>query len=192
MAKTMSTDLSTLRDGPLPWGLQQEELLRCGLAADPELVVITSSALDRVFKADLVLRDKLHDELPAVAVQVTTRRDAPDKVQRTFNRLRTTRAFARAVYLILTVSASRSEIFPVLARLLRQVASHDAEGMFVVQLEEARGRVRTRLIQTMLFNAPLIGLPQSAKYAVSSLNSERPSARLITSQPEWRKSCVAG
>ena len=192
MAKTMSTDLSTLRDGPLPWGLQQEELLRCGLAADPELVVITSSALDRVFKADLVLRDKLHDELPAVAVQVTTRRDAPDKVQRTFNRLRTTRAFARAVYLILTVSASRSEIFPVLARLLRQVASHDAEGMFVVQLEEARGQVRTRLIQTMLFNAPLADLPPSEKHEVGSFNSGRPGARLFTTQPKWRKSCVIG
>ena len=192
MPKSMSINHSTQPDGPLPWGLQQEELLRRGLAADPELVVITSTALDRVFKADLVLRDKLHDELPAVAVQVTTRRDAPDKVQRTFNRLRTTRAFARAIYLILTVSASRPEIFPVLARLLRQVAAHDVEGMFVVQIEEAGGQIRTRMMQTMLFNVPLTSTPPAASCTVNALSNERSGPRLFAPQPEWRKSCVAG
>lgn len=192
MPMIVTNNLSTQQNGPLPWGLQQEEELRRGLAAVPGLVVTSSVNLDRVFKADLVLRDKLHDELPWVAVQVTTRRNAPEKMQRTFDKLRTTRAFARAVYLILTVSASRPEIFPVLTRLLRQVARDDAEGMFVVQLEEARGEVRTRLIQTMLFSAPLTSLPQSAKYAVSSLNNERSGARLFTAQSNWRKSCVAG
>ena len=192
MPKTVTTTLSTQHEGPLPWGLQQEELLRRGLAADPELEVTTPANFDFVFKTDLVVRNKLREELPPVGVQVTTRRDAPDKVQITFNRLRTTRAFARAIYLILTVSASRPEIFPVLARLLRQVADHDAEGMFVVLLEEAGGQIRTRLIQTMLFNVPFTSTPQAGSCTVRALNNEHSGSRLFTPQPEGRKSCVAG
>ena len=186
MPKTMSTNLSTPRNGTLSWGLQQEELLRRGLAADPELEVTTSENLDFVFKTDLVVRNKLHGELPAVGVQVTTRRDAPEKVQRTFNTLRTTRAFARAIYLILAVSASRPEIFPALARLLRKVASQDAEGMFVVRLEEAGGQVRTRMMQTMLFNAPLASSPLVGRCTVYAVNNEHPGARLYPTQPGWR------
>jgi len=192
MPKTVITTIPTQDDGPIPWGLQQEELLRRGLAADPELEVTTPANFDFVFKTDLVVRNKLHEELPPVGVQVTTRRDAPDKVQRTFNRLRTTRAFARAIYLILTVSASRPEIFPVLARLLRQVAAHDVEGMFVVQIEEAGGQIRTRMMQTMLFNVPLTSTPPAASCTVNALNNERSGSRLFALQPRWRKSCVAG
>jgi hypothetical protein len=192
MPKTVITTISTQDDGPIPWGLQQEELLRRGLAADPELEVTTPANFDFVFKTDLVVRNKLHEELPPVGVQVTTRRDAPDKVQRTFNRLKTTRAFARAIYLILGVPASRPEIFPVLARLLRQVAAHDVEGMFVVQLEEAGGQIRTRMMQTMLFNVPFTSTPQAASCTVNALNNERSGSRLFTPQPGWRKSCVAG
>lgn len=192
MPKTMSTNFSTQRNGTHSWGLQQEELLRRGLAAHPELEVTTSANLDFVFKTDLVVRNKLHGELPAVGVQVTTRLDAPEKVERTFNTLRATRAFARAIYLILTVSASRPEIFPALARLLSQVAVQDAEGMFVVRLEDAGGQIRTRIVQTMLFNSPLTSSPLAGRCTVNSVNNESPGTRLLTSQPGWRKSCVTG
>lgn len=192
MQKTKSTKLSTQHNGPIPWGLQQEELLRRGLAASPELLVTSSESLDCIFKADLVLRDKLNDDLPWVAVQVTTRRYAPEKVQQTFDTLRTTRAFARLIYLILALPASRPEIVPALAKLLRQVAAYDDEGMFVVQLEEAGGRVRTRMMRTMLFNAPLTSTAPSARCSVKAPNNERRGAHLVVNNPGWRSSCVDG
>jgi hypothetical protein len=184
MPITMSTDLTTQRNSTLPWGLQQEELLRRGLAADPELEVTTSENLDFILKADLVVHNKRYPELPWVGVQVTTRRYAAEKVQRTFNTLRSTRAFARAIYLILAVSASHPGVFPAMARLVRQVAADDAEGMFVVRLEEAGGQVRTLMMQTMLFKAPPTSSPLAMRCKLNPINNERPGAHLSLHIPD--------
>jgi hypothetical protein len=161
MSTTFSPHLSSRRRSKVPWGLQQEELLRRGLASDPEFQVVTSANLDHVLKTDLVVRNCLRPELAPIGVQVTTRRDAPEKLERTFQVLRTTRAFARSIYLILAVPAVRPAVILAFVRVLREVAAHNAEGMFVVRLEEAGGHVRAHLMQTMLFNA--------APFAVTSV-----------------------